>query len=87
MTIRSLHGAILAGAVASLFSAGSALAGDAAKPATVHCSGINACKGKGACSGADNSCKAQNGCKGKGWIDASKKDCKAKGGKIVTAAK
>jgi hypothetical protein len=86
MTIRSLQGAILAGAVASLFSAGSALADDAtAKPATVHCSGINGCKGKGACSGADNGCKSQNSCKGKGWVETSKKDCKAKGGKEVAA--
>ncbi len=87
MTIRSIQGAILAGAVAGLFSAGSAFADDAAPKAaaTIHCSGINACAGKGSCAGADNSCKTKNSCKGKGWVESSKKDCKAKGGKVVAS--
>jgi len=87
MTIRSLQGAILAGAVAGLFSAGSAFADDAAPKAaaTIHCSGINSCKGAGACSGADNACKSKNSCKGKGWVETTKKDCKTKGGKEVAS--
>ncbi len=85
MTIRSLQGAILAGAVAGLFAGGNALAESKAKDSTVHCSGINACKGQGSCAGADNSCKAQNSCKGKGWVDTSKKECKKKGGKVVAS--
>jgi hypothetical protein len=87
MTIRSIQGAILAGAVAGLFTAGSAFAADPAPKGddTIHCSGINACNGKGSCAGADNSCKGKNTCKGKGWVDTSKKDCKAKGGKVVAS--
>jgi hypothetical protein len=78
-------GALLAGAVATLFAAG-AFAGDAAKEGAseVKCSGVNACKGKGACKGADNACKGQNGCKGKGvTMMKSEKDCTKKHGSVV----
>lgn len=47
-----------------------------------ECHGVNACKGTGACHGADNSCAGTNACKGKGWIKANKTDCDAKGGKF-----
>ena len=57
---------------------------EAAKVAQVKCSGINSCKGKGACASATNSCAGQNSCKGKGWIKATKADCDAKGGKVIT---
>lgn len=84
-----IKGAILAFAVANLFSAGAALAeeskGKAA--ATVHCGGVNECKGKGACSGADNSCKSKNSCKGKGYLELTEAQCKAKGGKVLPAQK
>jgi len=53
--------------------------------ATVHCGGINACKGQGSCAGADNACKAQNACKGQGFIELSEKECAAQGGKVVAA--
>ena len=55
-------------------------------PATaeqVKCSGINECKGKTECGGADHSCKGQNECKGKGWVMASNDDCSSKGGSVV----
>ena len=85
---RNVKGALLASAVASMF-AFSAYAAEAAPKAggDVKCSGVNECKGKGACSGADNSCAGQNGCKGKGWTKMSDKDCKKKGGKVVADAK
>jgi hypothetical protein len=60
--------------------------GDATSPMTaenVKCSGINECKGKSECSGADHSCKGQNDCKGKGWVQASADDCSAKGGTVA----
>ncbi|MHB1845678.1 MAG: BufA2 family periplasmic bufferin-type metallophore [Deltaproteobacteria bacterium] len=85
MTVRTLKGAVLAGAVAGLFTGGNALAASKAKKADVNCAGINACKGQGSCAGADNSCKAQNSCKGKGWVTVSAKECKAKHGKVVAA--
>jgi hypothetical protein len=61
-------------------------ADDKTKDAKVHCSGINSCKGKGACSGASNGCAGQNSCKGKGWIDVSAKECKDKKGTVVADA-
>jgi len=77
--------AVLAAAVAGLFLAGKAMAGDGHAPAEgkVKCEGVNECKGKGACGGAGHSCAGQNECKGKGWIELSAADCKAKGGKEV----
>jgi hypothetical protein len=58
-------------------------ADDKTKDAKVKCSGINACKGKGACSTASNGCGGQNACKGKGWIEATAKECKDQGGTVV----
>ena len=86
----NMKGAFIAGAVASMFLAGTAHAGDKAKEGgkTVKCSASNACKGQGACKGASNACKGQNGCKGQGWQEAaSAKDCTAKGGKVIADAK
>ena len=46
-----------------------------------ECWGINACKGQGACGGADgHECAGQNACKGKGWLSLTKPDCDAKKG-------
>src|ERR1041384_298647 len=58
-------------------------ADDKTKEAKVHCAGINACKGKGGCAGADNSCSGKNGCKGKGWTEVTAKECKDKKGTVV----
>ena len=52
-------------------------------PETVKCSGINSCKGKGACHGVDHGCAGNNTCKGKGWIRVSPEECKKKGGKVL----
>ena len=53
----------------------------------VLCDGINSCKGKSACKGADNDCKGKNACKGKGWTMAkSEKACTDKKGTVVTEA-
>lgn len=84
----TVRGALIAGAVAGLFASGAAVAKDA-KPKeaakVIHCGGVNECKGKGACSGADNACKSQNSCKGKGFIETTAKDCKDKGGQVMAA--
>ncbi len=81
-------GAVIATAVAGLFSARVALAEDAgtakgAAEVKVHCQGINSCKGKGECGGATHDCAGKNECKGKGWIETSDADCKAKGGTVT----
>ena len=86
-----VKGMMIASAVGALFASGTALAGDKmekkASTATVHCGGVNACKGQGACAGADNACKAQNACKGQGFVETTEKECKEKGGKVLASAK
>lgn len=89
----TMKSAAVAAAIASLFTAGAARAGDKMEKAKqgeqpVQCAGINACKGHGSCAGADNACKAQNACKGQGWTETKNaKECTDKGGKVVMAAK
>jgi hypothetical protein len=78
-------GALIAAAVAGLFSTGGPLLASAQAATKVHCAGVNACKGQGGCKSADNACKGQNGCKGKGWMEMSEKKCKAKGGTVAPA--
>jgi hypothetical protein len=82
----STKGTVVAAMVAGLFASAPLLASAADKPAAggdVKCSGVNECKGKGACGGADHGCAGKNECKGKGWIKISDKDCKAKKGTVV----
>lgn len=75
---KPMQGAILAAAVAALFAAGQATAGDTSKPAEFKCEGANACGGKGACGGAGHECAGKNACKGKGFTKtASEAECKA----------
>ena len=93
-TVNKLSGMALASAAAALLLAGCGgdstksaakeAVTDAAKVAEVKCSGINSCKGSGACASATHACAGQNSCKGQGWIKASKADCDSKGGKVVT---
>jgi len=92
-TASKLSGVVLATAAATLLLAGcggksstsakeAAPASDA-KVAEIKCSGINSCKGTGACAAATHACAGQNSCKGQGWVKASKADCDAKGGKVI----
>ena len=80
-------GALVAAAVAGLMASATPMVASAKGAGKVHCQGVNACKGKGGCKGADNACKGQNGCKGQGLTETSEKDCKAKGGKVEVAEK
>ena len=85
-------GAMIASAVAGMFACSTpksasgtgAMAGAMASD-TIHCGGVNSCKGQGSCAGNDNACKSQNSCKGKGWVDTSAADCQAKGGKVLAS--
>jgi hypothetical protein len=88
----AVKGALIASAVAGLFSCASSNANSEGMAKSkegvkaVMCAGVNECKGHGACGGADNSCKGQNACKGQGVVEtASEKDCTDKGGKVVAA--
>jgi hypothetical protein len=84
MKTNIVSGATLAVAAIALAVNGVAVSPALAKKAGVHCSGINACKGKTACKTANNACKGQNSCKGQGWAPAkSAKACEAKGGAVV----
>lgn len=82
--MRNISGASLAAAAALLLVAGCSTYDKPAQSAEVHCSGINACKGQGACKSATNSCKGQAACKGQGWLPtASAEECTAAGGKVI----
>ena len=85
--MRASKGFLIASAAAGLILAGSVAARAEHEGKTgdnmVHCSGVNACKGKGGCATAENSCAGQNGCKGKGVVEMSREDCQKKGGKVV----
>ena len=75
----------MASAAAALFAMGAPLTvAHAADDMSVHCSGINSCKGTSDCKTAKNECKGQNSCKGMGWnTKASAKECTAAGGSVV----
>lgn len=78
---------MIAAAAAFMALSGAVSAADISMGAddTVHCSGINSCKGQGACKTAENACKGQNSCKGHGFLPVKASECKAKGGKVIDA--
>lgn len=81
MNIKSAAaGAALAMAAAAMF-AGVATQVQAAD-ATVHCYGVNACKGQNDCKTKDHACKGQGSCKGQGFLSMSKAMCDQKGGTV-----
>jgi hypothetical protein len=88
---KNSSGVAIATAAAMLFGTafvGTASAGDApaAAPATIHCHGVNSCKGQSACKSAHNACKGQNSCKGKGFLEMTKSDCQAAHAKMKADA-
>lgn len=92
-TSKKLSGFALASAAALMLTACSgesggdktaatAEGGNAAQEATVHCMGINACKGQSGCATASSSCKGQNSCKGQGWVEKTTAECETEGGTV-----
>ncbi len=78
-------GFAIATAAAALFSMGASLStsAQAADEMTVHCVGINSCKGTSDCKTAKSDCKGMNSCKGQGWVSKKSADeCKAAGGTV-----
>ena len=75
----------MASAAAALFAMGAPLTvAHAADDMSVHCAGLNSCKGTSDCKTAKNECKGQNSCKGMGWVGKkSEADCKAAGGTVA----
>ncbi len=55
----------------------------AADAQTVHCFGINACKGQSDCKSGNHDCKGMNSCKGQGFKDLTSKACSAQGGSLT----
>jgi hypothetical protein len=84
MKMNVMSGASIAAAAVALTLSGVSLTTTPAKAAgSVHCMGINSCKGKSACKTVNNACKGQNSCKGQGFLlTKSAKVCKAKGGTV-----
>jgi hypothetical protein len=67
---------------AALFAAGTIAA--AAHAESIHCGGVNSCKGQSACKTASSSCKGLNACKGQGFVEtATAQECTAKAGKVL----
>ncbi len=78
-------GMLLASAVTGLLTLGvpigTAMAEDAE---TVHCYGVNKCKGTGDCGGKGHSCAGENACKGQGYLDIDQETClKIAGGRLT----
>jgi len=89
--VKKISGLALASAAATLLLSGVNTASaasheKAAAPAEVKCSGINSCKGTGACGTATHACAGQNSCKGQGWVKTTAEECAAKGGTEVTSS-
>jgi heme A synthase len=87
MRSKNSTGVAIATAAAMLFGTafvGTAVAGT---DATVHCTGVNSCKGQSACKSASNACKGQNSCKGQGFLEMTKKECTAAHAKMKAEAK
>ena len=73
---RNLALAATAAAMFALAPVGTMAAGE-----SVHCMGVNACKGMSSCKTASSSCKGLNSCKGQGFVAVSKEVCEQLGGK------
>lgn len=81
---KKITGAALALAAAGLMgiSTLSMAEGKGAQAKSVHCHGVNSCKGHNDCKSASNACKGKASCKGKGFVSMSKSACDNIGGKI-----
>ena len=55
----------------------------AADAQTVHCFGVNSCKGQSDCKSGNHDCKGMNSCKGQGFKDLTSKACSAQGGSLT----
>ncbi|HEY1382798.1 MAG TPA: hypothetical protein VGF43_04240 [Dongiaceae bacterium] len=84
-SVRTITGAALAATAAAMLLGGAVgLTSAPASADSVHCAGINACKGQGSCKSASNACKGQNSCKGQGWVEqGSAEACTAAGGTVI----
>ncbi|MBA3054256.1 MAG: hypothetical protein FP826_04835 [Sphingomonadales bacterium] len=88
MTLTRKTAGIAATAAALALSAASAFAAETparnaiGKNDTVHCYGVNSCKGTADCKTAMNECKGMNACKGHGFKAMAAGKCLTRGGTI-----
>ena len=54
---------------------------------TVHCYGVNSCKGMSDCKSGNHECKGLNDCKGQGFKATTATACTAGGGSLTEAPK
>ena len=87
----AINGARLAAIAAALAASSVAFAADTPKGAagvavaasdTIHCYGVNACKGLNDCKTLANACKGQSDCKGHGFKAIKASACLSEGGVI-----
>jgi hypothetical protein len=69
----------LAATAAAMFALAPVTSTSAAE--TVHCMGVNSCKGHSSCKTANSSCKGLNSCKGQGFVAVPQDVCDQLGGK------
>lgn len=79
-TVRTSLSVATAAALIALASASVPGAANAADAKTIHCYGVNSCKGQSDCKTAKNDCKGMNSCKGQGFKDISATACTKQGG-------
>lgn len=72
-----------AAAVIALAGASVPTTSYAADAQTVHCFGVNACKGMSDCKSGNHDCKGMNSCKGQGFKNLTSQDCKAQHGSLT----
>jgi uncharacterized membrane protein len=89
MNSMTKQGAILAAAAAAIFVSGIATQAVAeGKAGTIHCEGVNSCKGHSDCATDHSSCNGKNECAGKGWKEMTSAECDAaKAAKAAEAKK
>ena len=79
--------ASVAGTLAAAGVVGSGQNAQAQEEKTVHCYGINKCKGTGDCGGPGHACAGKNACKGLGWIELEEDVClRIEGGRLTPEA-
>ena len=82
-TLAATVAALALGALANAAPAPAGSTGAALNAAdTVHCYGVNSCKGTADCKTASNECKGQNECKGHGFKAVAAAKCLSDGGII-----
>jgi uncharacterized membrane protein len=83
MTTLKSVASIAASAALLAISTGAIVSPARAAAKTVHCYGVNTCKGTSDCKSYNHDCKGLNSCKGMGFKEESKKACAAAGGSLT----